>query len=71
LSDAGGAFVHVLEGNRIGWPMLQLNTHWNMFYGKGLRCGLPFNYTLKPRYRLELTIPRDGPPPSLCYDPSR
>jgi phosphoglycerate kinase len=71
LSDAGGAFVHVLEGNRIGWPMLQLNTHWNMFYGKGLRCGLPFNYTLKPRYRLELTIPRDGPPPPLRYDRSR
>jgi phosphoglycerate kinase len=71
LSDAGGAFVHVLEGNRIGWPMLQLNTHWNMFYGKGLRWGLPFNYTLKPRYRLELTIPRDGPPPSLRYDQSR
>jgi 3-phosphoglycerate kinase len=71
LSDAGGAFVHVLEGNRIGWPMLQLNTHWNMFYGQGLRCGLPFNYTLKPRYRLELTIPRDGLPPSLRYDQSR
>ncbi|MBW1859527.1 MAG: phosphoglycerate kinase [Deltaproteobacteria bacterium] len=71
LSDAGGAFVHVLEGNRIGWPMLQLNTHWNMFYQKGLRCGLPFNYTLKPRYRLELTIPRDGPPTSLRYDQSR
>ena len=71
LSDAGGAFVHVLEGNRIGWPMLQLNTHWNMFYGKGLRCGLPFNYTLKPRYRLELTVPRDGPPPPLRYDQSR
>ena len=71
LSDAGGAFVHVLEGNRIGWPMLQLNTHWNMFYGKGLRCGLPFNYTLKPRYRLELTIPRDGLPLPLRYDQSR
>jgi 3-phosphoglycerate kinase len=71
LSDAGGAFVHVLEGNRIGWPMLQLNTHWNMFYGKGLRWGLPYNYTLKPRYRLELTIPPDGPPPSLRYDQPR
>ncbi len=71
LSDAGGAFVHMLEGNRIGWPMLQLNTHWNMFYGRALRCGLPFNYTLKPRYRLELTIPRNGPPTSLRYDQSR
>ncbi|MBW1742486.1 MAG: phosphoglycerate kinase [Deltaproteobacteria bacterium] len=71
LSDAGGAFVHVLEGNRIGWPMLQLNTHWNMFYGRDLRCGLPFNYSLKPRYRLELTIPRDGLPTSLRHDQSR
>ncbi len=70
LSDAGGAFVHVLEGNRIAWPMLQLNTHWNVFYGKNLRYGLPFNYTLKPRYRLELTIPQNGLPKPLRYDPS-
>jgi phosphoglycerate kinase len=71
LSDAGGAFVHVLEGNRIAWPMLQLNTHWNFFYGKDLRHGLIFNYTLKSRYRLELTIPQSGLPESLHYDPSR
>jgi phosphoglycerate kinase len=71
LSDAGGAFVHVLEGNRIPWPMLQLNTHWNMFYGKNPRYGLPFNYTLKPRYRVELTIPQNGLPKPLRYDPSR
>jgi phosphoglycerate kinase len=71
LSDAGGAFVHVLEGNRIAWPMLQLNTHWNLFYGKALRCGLPFNYTLKPRYRIELTIPQSGLPKPLRYDRSR
>jgi phosphoglycerate kinase len=71
LSDAGGAFVHVLEGNRIAWPMLQLNTHWNLFYGKDLRYGLPFNYTIKTRYRLQLTIPRDGLPEPLRYDPSR
>lgn len=71
LSDAGGAFVHVLEGNRIAWPMLQLNTHWNLFYGKDLRHGLPFNYTLKPRYRLELTIPQNGLPEYLRYDASR
>jgi phosphoglycerate kinase len=70
LSDAGGAFVHVLEGNRIGWPMLQLNTHWNLFYGKDLRHGIPFNYTIKPRYRVSLTIPQDGLPKSLRYDPS-
>jgi len=69
LSDAGGAFVHVLEGNRIAWPMLQLNTHWNLFYGKDLRHGLPFNYTLKSRYRLRLTIPQDGLPEPLRYDP--
>ena len=68
LSDAGGAFVHVLEGNRIAWPMLQLNTHWNLFYGKNLRYGLPFNYNLKSRYRLELTIPQDGLPEPLHYD---
>jgi phosphoglycerate kinase len=71
LSDAGGAFVHVLEGNRIAWPMLQLNTHWNLFYGKDLRHGLPFNYNLKQRYRLELTIPQNGLPDALRYDPSR
>jgi phosphoglycerate kinase len=71
LSDAGGAFVHVLEGNRIAWPMLQLNTHWNLFYGKDLRYGLPFHYTLKPRYRIELTVPQDGLPKSLRYDQSR
>jgi phosphoglycerate kinase len=71
LSDAGGAFVHVLEGNRIAWPMLQLNTHWNLFYGKDLRYGLPFHYTLKPRYRVELTVPQDGLPKSLRYDQSR
>jgi len=71
LSDAGGAFVHVLEGNRIAWPMLQLNTHWNLFYGKDLRHGLPFNYTLKPRYRLELTVPQNGLPGPLRYDPPR
>jgi phosphoglycerate kinase len=71
LSDAGGAFVHVLEGNRIAWPMLQLNTHWNLFYGKDLRHGLPFNYTLKPRYRLELTVPQNGLPEPLRYDPPR
>ncbi len=69
LSDAGGAFVHVLEGNRIAWPMLQLNTHWNLFYGKNLRYGLPFNYNLKSRYRLELTISQNGLPESLRYDP--
>lgn len=68
LSDAGGAFVHVLEGNRIAWPMLQLNTHWNLFYGKNLRFGLPFNYTLKSRYRLELTVPPDGIPEALRYE---
>ncbi|NVM57886.1 MAG: phosphoglycerate kinase [Desulfobacterales bacterium] len=71
LSDAGGAFVHMLEGNRIGWPMLQLNTHWNLFYGKNLRSGLPFNYTLKSRYRLELTIPQKGLPEPLRYEPPR
>ena len=71
LSDAGGAFVHVLEGNRIAWPMLQLNTHWNFFYGRDLRRGLPFNYTLKPRYRLRESIPPDGLPKPLAYDPSR
>ena len=70
LSDAGGAFVHVLEGNRIAWPMLQLNTHWNLFYGKHLRHGLPFNYNLKSRYRLELTIPQNGLPEPFRYDPS-
>ena len=69
LSDAGGAFVHVLEGNRIAWPMLQLNTHWNLFYRKDLRHGLPYNYTLKSRYRLNLTIPQDGLPEPLRYDP--
>jgi len=69
LSDAGGAFVHVLEGNRIAWPMLQLNTHWNLFYGKDLRHGLPFNYTLKSRYRLGLTISQNGLPEFLRYDP--
>jgi len=69
LSDAGGAFVHVLEGNRIAWPMLQLNTHWNLFYGKNLRYGLPFNYNLKSRYRLELTISQNGLPEPLRYDP--
>jgi phosphoglycerate kinase len=71
LSDAGGAFVHVLEGNRIGWPMLQLNTHWNFFYGRNLRRGLPFHYTLKPRYRLRLSVPVDGLPEALRYDSSR
>jgi phosphoglycerate kinase len=71
LSDAGGAFVHVLEGNRIAWPMLQLNTHWNLFYGRDLRNGLPFNYTLKPRYRLELTVPQNVLSEPLRYDPSR
>ena len=70
LSDAGGAFVHVLEGNRIAWPMLQLNTHWNLFYGKPLRFGLPFNYTLKSRYRLESTIPSEGLPKALRYEPT-
>jgi phosphoglycerate kinase len=70
LSDAGGAFVHVLEGNRIPWPILQLNIHWNLFYGKNLRYGLPFNYTLKSRYRLEV-IPQNGLPERLRYDPSR
>ncbi|MCD6138537.1 MAG: phosphoglycerate kinase [Deltaproteobacteria bacterium] len=68
LSDAGGAFVHVLEGNRIAWPMLQLNTHWNLFYGQNLRFGLPPHYQLKPRYRLELTIPQKGLPEALRYD---
>ena len=68
LSDAGGAFIHVLEGNRIAWPMLQLNTHWNLFYGKNLRHGLPFNYNLKSRYRLELTIPQNGLPELLRHD---
>jgi phosphoglycerate kinase len=71
LSDAGGAFVHVLEGNRIAWPMLQLNTHWNLFYGKNLRSALPFNYNLKSRYRLELTIPQKGLPEALRYEPPR
>ncbi|MBE9571996.1 MAG: phosphoglycerate kinase [Proteobacteria bacterium] len=71
LSDAGGAFVHVLEGNRIAWPILQLNTHWNLFYGKNVRYGLPFNYNLKSRYRLELTIPQNGLPERLRYDQSR
>ena len=70
LSDAGGAFVHMLEGNRIAWPMLQLNTHWNVFYGKELKYGLPHQYTFKPRYRLELTIPRNGLPKPLRYDRS-
>lgn len=68
LSDAGGAFIHVLEGNRIAWPMLQLNTHWNLFYGKDLRHGLPYNYHLKSRYRLEQTIPVNGLPEYLRYD---
>ena len=71
LSDAGGAFVHVLEGNRIAWPMLQLNTHWNLFYGKNLRYDLPSHYNLKSRYRLELTIPRNGLPEPLRCDLSR
>ncbi|NVM20367.1 MAG: phosphoglycerate kinase [Desulfobacterales bacterium] len=71
LSDAGGAFVHVLEGNRIAWPMLQLNTHWNLFYGKNLRYGLPFHYNLKSRYRLELTIPQKSLPKALRYEPPR
>jgi phosphoglycerate kinase len=71
LSDAGGAFVHVLEGNRIAWPMLQLNTHWNLFYGKDLRYGLPFNYSLKSRYRLNQTIPQNGLPKPLHYHRSR
>ncbi|MGD9022266.1 MAG: phosphoglycerate kinase [Deltaproteobacteria bacterium] len=71
LSDAGGAFVHVLEGNRIAWPMLQLNTHWNLFYGKDLRYGLPFNYSLKSRYRLNLTIPQKPLPKSLRYERPR
>ena len=71
LSDAGGAFIHVLEGNRIAWPMLQLNTHWNLFYGKALRHGLPFHYNLKSSYRLELTIPQRGLPEHLRYDGSR
>lgn len=71
LSDAGGAFVHVLEGNRIAWPMLQLNTHWNLFYNKDLRSALPFNYNLKSRYRLELTIPQQGLPEALRYEPPR
>jgi phosphoglycerate kinase len=70
LSDAGGAFVHVLEGNRIAWPMLQLNTHWNLFYGKNLRSGLPFNYNLKSRYCLELTIPREGLTKALLCEPA-
>ena len=69
LSDAGGAFVHVLEGNRIAWPMLQLNTHWNLFYGRNLRFGLPVHYNLKSRYRLELTVPQKGLPKALRYDP--
>ena len=68
LSDAGGAFIHVLEGNRIAWPMLQLNAHWNFFYGKDLRHGLPFNYHLKTRYRLEKTVPANGLPEYLRYD---
>jgi phosphoglycerate kinase len=68
LSDAGGAFIHVLEGNRIAWPMLQLNTHWNFFYGKDLRHGLPFNYHLKTRYRLEKIVPTNGLPEYLRYD---
>jgi phosphoglycerate kinase len=71
LSDAGGAFVHVLEGDRIAWPMLQLNTHWNLFYGKELKHGLPFNYVLKPRYRLNLTIPQKPLQKNLRYDRSR
>ncbi len=71
LSDAGGAFVHVLEGNRIAWPMLQLNTHWNLFYGRHLRSSLPPHYHLKSRYRLEFTIPRKGLPEALRYDPPR
>jgi 3-phosphoglycerate kinase len=69
LSDAGGAFVHVLEGNRIAWPMLQLNTHWNLFYGKDLRSGLPHDYSLKSRYHLELTVPENGLTEALRYDP--
>ncbi len=68
LSDAGGAFIHVLEGSRIAWPILQLNTHWNIFYGKDLRHGLPFNYHLKSRYRLERTVPANGLPEYLRYD---
>jgi phosphoglycerate kinase len=71
LSDAGGAFVHVLEGNRIAWPMLQLNTHWNLFYNKNLRSALPFNYNLKSRYRMELTIPQQGLPEALRYESPR
>jgi len=69
LSDAGGAFVHVLEGNRIAWPMLQLNTHWNFFYGRPLRSGLPAKYSLKSRYRLALTVPQKGLTEALRYDP--
>ncbi len=69
LSDAGGAFVHVLEGNRIAWPMLQLNTHWNLFYGRDVRRGLPLDYPLKSRYRLQLTIPQKGLPKGLHYEP--
>ena len=69
LSDAGGAFVHVLEGNRIAWPMLQLNTHWNFFYKMPLRSGLPAKYSLKSRYRLALTVPQKDLPEVLRYDP--
>jgi 3-phosphoglycerate kinase len=69
LSDAGGAFVHVLEGNRIAWPMLQLNTHWNLFYGKDLRSGLPPDYSFKSRYHLDLTAPENGLTEALRYDP--
>jgi phosphoglycerate kinase len=68
LSDAGGAFIHVLEGSRVAWPILQLNTHWNLFYGKDLRHGLPFNYHLKSRYRLERTATANGLPEYLRYD---
>ena len=71
LSGAGGAFVHVLEGNRIAWPMVQLNTHSNFFYGKALSSPLPFNHDLKSRYGLDLTIPQKGLSEALRYDPPR
>jgi hypothetical protein len=78
--DAGSVFVRVLEGNRIAWPMLQLNTHWNLFYGGNLRSAFPFNddltstfaqLCLKSRYHLKWAIPQGGVLAAFQYEPSR
>jgi hypothetical protein len=54
---------------RACWPTLQLNTHWNFFYGKDLGSGLPPAYSFKSRYHLNLTVPQKGLPKALRYNP--